>query len=74
MGDIINHEEFDRIYDKIVWLELLDKELDIFKQPHKDFIKNKFLCQNTYKIYYENQEYYILTDSYFTSLKSDKYI
>jgi len=74
MGDIIDSHEFDRIYDRIVWLELLDKELSIFKQPHKDFVKNKFLCENTYKVYYENQEYYILTDAYFSQLKSENYL
>ena len=74
MGDIINGEEFDIVYDKIVWLELLDKELDVFKQPHKDFVKNKFLCENTYKVYYEDQEYYILHDAYFTKKESDKYL
>ena len=69
MSDIITSEEFDRIYDKIVWIELLDKELNIFKQPHKDFVKNRFLCENTYKIYYENQEYRIMTDAYFSQLE-----
>ena len=74
MGDIIDSDQFDRIYDKILWLEILDEELSILKQPHKDFVKNKFLCENTYKVYYENQEYHILTDAYYNSLKSRKYI
>ena len=74
MGDIIDDIEFYKIYEKIVWLENLDKELDIFKQPLKDFVKNKFLCENTYKVYYENQEYIILTDAYYNQLKSEKYL
>ena len=74
MGDIIDDIEFDRIYDKIVWIEKLDQELSIFKQPLKDFVKNKFLCENTYKVYYDNQEYYILTEAYFTKKESDKYL
>ena len=74
MGDIIDSDQFDRIYDKILWLEILDEELSILKQPHKDFVKNKFLYENTYKVYYENQEYHILTDAYYNSLKSRKYI
>lgn len=72
MGDIIRPEEFDRIYNKIVWIDKLKKELDIFKQPYKDFIFNKFLYENTYKIYYENEEYYIMTDAYFNSLIDDQ--
>ena len=72
MGDIISPEEFDQIYNKIVWIDKLKKELDIFKQPYKDFLFNKFLCENTYKIYYENEEYYIMTDAYFNSLIDDQ--
>ena len=74
MSEIINSEKFDEIYDKIVWIENLDKELNIFKQPLKDFVKNKFLCDNTYKVYYENQEYHILTDTFYKNQKSDKYL
>jgi hypothetical protein len=74
MGDIISPEEFDKIYNKIVWIDKLKKELDIFKQPHRDFLFNKFLCDNTYKVYYENEEYYVLTDSYFNSLIDDDQI
>jgi len=68
MGDIITSEEFDRIYDRIIWLGKLRRELEIFKQPHRDFYLNKFLCENTYKVYYENQEYYIMSDAYYNSL------
>ena len=45
MGDIITPEEFDKIYNKIVWIDKLKKELNIFTQPHKDFYFNKFLLQ-----------------------------
>jgi hypothetical protein len=74
MSEIINSKKFDEIYDKIVWIENLDKELNIFKEPLKNFVKNKFLCENTFKIYYENQEYHILTDAYYKNQKSDKYL
>mgnify|MGYP003652959854 CR=1 FL=1 len=74
MGDIINSKKFDELYNRIVWVELLDKELDIYKQPLKDFVKNKFLCKNTFIVYYENQEYRILTEAYYNQLKSEKYI
>jgi len=61
MGDIITAEEFDNIYDRIIWLEKLMKEVN-----YNHFLYNKFLCDWSYKVYYENQEYYILNDAYFT--------
>jgi len=72
MGDIITTEEFDKIYNKIVWLHKLKEELNIFKKPHRDFLFNKFLCDNTYKVYYENEEYYIMSEAYFNSLIDDQ--
>jgi len=74
MGDIISAEEFDKIYNKIVWIDKLKEELNIFKADSRDFYFNKFLCENTYKVYYENQEYYIMTDAYFNSLIDDDQI
>jgi len=61
MGDIITAEQFDEIYDRIIWLEKLMKEVN-----YNYFLYNKFLCDWSYKVYYENQEYYILTDAYFS--------
>lgn len=61
MSEIITAEEFDRIFDRIVWLEVLRYQVN-----NCDFLFNKFLCDWTYKVYYDNQEYYILTDAYFT--------
>jgi len=60
MGDIITAEEFDRIFDRIVWLKLLKEQVN-----NVDFLYNKFLCDWTYKVYYESDEYYILTDAYY---------
>ena len=61
MGDIITAEQFDEIYDRIIWLEKLMKEVN-----YNHFLFNKFLCDWSYKVYYENQEYYILTDAFFS--------
>lgn len=60
MGDIITAEEFDRIFDRIVWLKLLKEQVN-----NVDFLYNKFLCDWTYMVYYESDEYYILTDAYY---------
>ncbi len=46
MGDIITPEEFDKIYNKIVWIDKLKEELNIFKTDCRDFYFNKFLCEN----------------------------
>ncbi len=68
MGDIITAEEFDRIFDRIVWIPVLKMQLEeIYKQPLLDFKINKFMCENTYKVYYQNQEYYIMTHDYVQS-------
>jgi hypothetical protein len=66
MSDIITPEEFDRIFDRIVWIGALRQELRrIWGEDKLDFYFNKFMCDWTYKVYYENQEYYVLTDAYF---------
>ena len=64
MVHIITADEFDRIYDNIVWEKILKKELNIYKQPLKDYLFNKFIIKNTYRISYENNDYYVLTDAY----------
>ena len=65
MGDIITSEEFDRIFDRIVWISVLKKQLgEIYKQPLLDFKFNEFMCLNTYKVIYSEQEYYVMTHDY----------
>ena len=69
MGDIITSEEFDRIFDRIVWISVLKKQLgEIYKQPLLDFKFNEFMCLNTYKVIYSEQEYYILNSEYLNLL------
>jgi len=68
MVDNINAEEFDRIFDRIVWIQVLKNQLsEIYKQPLLDFKFNEFMCLNTYKVIYSEQEYYILTHEYVLS-------
>ena len=68
MGDIITSEEFDRIFDRIVWISVLKKQLgEIYKQPLLDFKFNEFMCLNTYKVIYSEQEYYVMTHDYVQS-------
>lgn len=70
MGDIITPEYFDEIYDRICWIGKLKKELSFFKAPLNEFLFNKFICENTYKVFYEEEEYYILTDAYCSNIEN----
>jgi hypothetical protein len=64
MSKIIEQEEFDRIYDKIIYKEKLERDMWYLTQAQRNYYVEKFLRENCYKVYYENQLFYILTDAY----------
>jgi len=66
MSEIIEQEEFDRIYDRIIYKEKLEKDMWYLSQAQRNYYVEKFLKENCYKIYYENQLFYVMTDAYIT--------
>lgn len=69
MGDIITPEEFDKIFDRIVDPDKLKLNMLYMSEANSNMIIERFLSKNCYKVYYENQLFYILTDSYMYSNK-----
>ena len=67
MGDIITPEEFDKIFDRIVDPDKLKLNMLYMSEANSNMIIERFLSKNCYKVYYENQLFYILTDSYISS-------
>jgi hypothetical protein len=65
MSEIIDSEKFDEIFDKIVYPEKLILDNYYMREADRNRKIEKFLRENTYKVYYENQLFYVLTDSYF---------
>lgn len=68
MSEIIDSEKFDEIFDKIVYPEKLIIDYYYMREADRNKKIEKFLSENTYKVYYENQLFYILTDSYLNNL------
>ena len=69
MSDIIDAEEFDRIFDRIIHPEKLDMSMIYLTPSMRKFYVEKFLKENCYKVYYDNQLFYVLTDAYVYSHK-----
>ena len=65
MSEIIDSEKFDEIFDKIVYPEKLILDNYYMRETDRNEKIEKFLRENTYRVYYENQLFYVLTDSYF---------
>jgi hypothetical protein len=65
MSEIIDSKKFDEIFDKIVYPEKLIIDNYYMREVDRNEKIEKFLRENTYKVYYENQLFYVLTDSYF---------
>ena len=68
MGEIIDSEKFDEIFDRVIYEEKLFREFYNGNEADTNMLVEKYLNNNTYKVYYENQLFYILTDSYFNKL------
>ena len=67
MSQIIDAEEFDKIFDRIVDPDKLHLNIFYMSKANRNMIIENFLSENCYKVYYENQLFYILTDSYMDS-------
>lgn len=63
MSEIINGEEFDRIFDRIIHPEKLHSDMFYMSKEIRNMYVEKFLKENCYKVYYENQLFYILIDA-----------
>jgi hypothetical protein len=71
MSEIIKPEEFDKIFDKIIYPQKLRKEISKLFVQRKADINNKvdiFLKENCYRVCYENQEFFVMTDTYYNNL------
>ena len=66
---IINGEEFDRIFDKIIHPETLHKDVYWMSEANRNVYIENFLRENCYKVYYDNQLFYVLTDAYTNKLE-----
>lgn len=64
MSEIIEPEEFDRIYDRIIHPEKLAMSMLYLPQAKRNYFVEKFLKENCYKVYYENQLFYVMTDAF----------
>ncbi len=64
MSEIINGKEFDRIFDRIIHPDKLRTDMFYMSEPMRNYYVEKFLKENCYKVYYDNQLFYILTDGY----------
>ena len=62
MSRIIESEEFDRIFDSIVYPEKLEMSMLYLSPAQRQYYVTKFLKENCYKVYYDNQLFYIMTD------------
>tara|TARA_B110000285_G_C14558234_1_gene352331 strand:+ start:66 stop:299 length:234 start_codon:yes stop_codon:yes gene_type:complete len=63
-SEIINSEKFDEIFDRVIYEEKLFREFYNGNEADTNMLVEKYLNNNTYKVYYENQLFYILTDSF----------
>ena len=61
---IIDNEEFDRIFDRIIYPEKLHLDMFYLSQAQRNFYVEKFLRENTYKVYFDNQSFYVMTDAF----------
>lgn len=64
MSEIIEPEEFDRIYERIIYPEKLEMSMLYLPSGQRKYYVEKFLKENCYKVYYENQLFYIMTDAF----------
>jgi hypothetical protein len=64
MSEIIDAEEFDRIFDRIIHPEKLHMSMIYLTESMRNFYVEKFLKENCYKVYYDNQLFYIMTDAF----------
>ena len=64
MSEIINSEKFDEIFDRVIYEEKLFREFYNGNEADTNMLVEKYLNNNTYKVYYENQLFYILTDNF----------
>jgi len=69
MSEIINGEEFDRIFDRIIHPETLYKDVYYMNRVNRNIYVEQFLKENCYKVYYDNQLFYVLTDGYVNKFK-----
>jgi len=63
MSDIIDAEEFDRIFDRIIFPEKLKTDMFYMSEEMRNHYVSKFLCENCYSVYYENEKYYVMIDA-----------
>lgn len=66
---IIDNKEFDRIFDRIVHPEKLHLDMFYLSQAQRNFYVEKFLRENTYKVYFDNQLFYVMTDAFVNMTK-----
>ena len=66
---IVSGEEFDKIFDKIIHPETLYKDVYWMSEAIRNRYVENFLSENCYKVYYDNQLFYVLTDAYTNKLE-----
>jgi hypothetical protein len=67
MSEIIDELEFDKIFDRIVYPEKLVSDMWYLSQAQRNLYLEKFLKNNCYKVYYDNDLYYVLTDAHIST-------
>ncbi len=63
MSDIITSEEFDRIFDRIIFPDKLRTDMFYMTEAMRNYYVEKFLKKNCYSVYYENEKYYVMIDA-----------
>jgi len=63
MSIIINDKEFDEIFDRIIYPEKVLMSMIHLKEADRNYLLCKFLSENCYEVYYENQKFYVLIDA-----------
>ncbi len=63
MSVIINDEEFDRIFDRIIYPEKILMSMVHLTEADRNYFLGKFLSENCYEVMYEDQLFYVLIDA-----------
>ena len=69
MSIIINDEEFDKIFDRIIYPEKILMSMIHLKEADRNYLLDKFLSENCYEVYYEDQKFYVLIDAFANQFK-----
>ena len=69
MSIIINDKEFDEIFDRIIYPEKVLMSMAHLKEADRNYLLGKFLSENCYEVYYEDQKFYVLIDDVVSQFK-----